>query len=106
VVATKYHVIFYDNLLKIKHKTLHHQSDINDLSCSPDSKLVNMVGTSSVLIWDATTFKPISFPYDIQNARSSKYSPNSNFLGVASTSTISMYEVSPIGDTYNFILHP
>jgi hypothetical protein len=106
VVATKYHVIFYDNLLKVKYKVLHHQLDVNDLSCSPDSRLVNMVGTSSVLIWDSVSFQSINFSYDIQNARSSRYSPNGNYLGVASTSTITLYEVKPISDTYDFILHP
>jgi hypothetical protein len=65
-----------------------------------------MVGTNTVLIWDTTTFKSINFPYDIQNSRSSRYSPDGNLLGVASTSAISVYDVKPISDTYDFILHP
>jgi uncharacterized protein with WD repeat len=99
-------MIFYDSKLKIKHQVLHHQIDVNDLSYSPDSRLVNMVSSNMVLIWDTRTFDAIIFPFDIPNARSSKYSPDNKYLGVASTSTIGLYSVRSIGGTYTFVSHP
>lgn len=90
-VATKYHVIFYDNNLKIKHKALHNQIDIYDLNSSPDSKIVAMVGDNTVLMWDTVTFKSINFPFTVSTARTVKFSPNNNFVGVSSTTSVSLF---------------
>lgn len=65
--------------------------DIYDLNSSPDSRLIAMVGDNTVLIWDSITFKSINFPYPIPTARSCKFSPDNKYLGVSSTSFVTLF---------------
>lgn len=65
-----------------------------------------MVGDNMVLLWDSATFKSVNFPYNIPTARSSKFSPNNRYLGVASINSVALFQIRPTGDTYDFILHP
>jgi WD40 repeat protein len=103
VVATKFHIVFYSYTLQIQNKQLHNQANINDLSCSPDAKLISMVGDDLVLIWDSRSFKSIPFPESVTNVISSKFSPDNNFFGVATRNTISLFAVRPVGDSVEFV---
>lgn len=74
--------------------------DYYDVNGSPDSKLVSVVGDGKVLIWDVVTFKQINFPYPIATARAAQFSPDGRYIGVSSTTMVTMFMIAPIGDTY------
>ena len=60
VVATKYHIIFYDrDTLEIQFKTRHKQENVYDLEASHDGKIVAMVGDNIVKMWNAANKKEI-----------------------------------------------
>lgn len=75
----------------MKFKALHNLVDIYDISSSPDSKLVAVVGDNTVLIWDSVSFKNINFPFPIPTARSCRFSPDMKYLGVSSTSFVTLF---------------
>ena len=57
VVATKYHIIFYDiKTLQIKFKALHGQDNVYGLEASHDGKVVAMVGDNIVKMWKSANF--------------------------------------------------
>lgn len=102
VVGARNHIIFYDMQLNEKHRVLHEQQNVYDLAVSPDGIKVAMVGDNKVLIWDSLTFHTIKMPFEISLARSCKFSADNRFIGVATTSTVTVYEIVPFGGSFIF----
>ena len=104
VVATRYHIIFYDiDSLDIKYKALHEQMNVYGLEASHDGKIVAMVGDNIVKMWNSANFKPINFPFLIPRARNCHFSYDNRYFGVSSTTNVTRYEIQGINMDYDFI---
>ena len=64
--------------------------------------MVAMVGDNKILLWDTLSFRSLSFPFELMLARSCRFSYDNKYIGVSTTTTLSLYEIIPFGGSYTF----
>lgn len=104
IVVSMNHLYFYNRDLTLKNKMLHHQIDVYDLQASPDSRLFAIVGNQKIVIWDTETYKEIIFPRMSFLTKKCKFSHDNQYFGIISESSLNLYKIKTIGDTFTFDL--
>ena len=101
-VATINNIVYYEGRqLRQTASILHQQTNIYDVSASPDGIITVIVG-ENIVIFKNNNFKPIILPQVIQNARFCDFSMDGKYMMIASTNSLNIYTYQNNNGDYNF----